>query len=179
MDSFCRAKRDGGRDTAFVFLLALFFAVVIAGALYSGVGFSFGVGSGSSGFAWDSIHLGPVVVIGIVGVLITICLLGQARSFARGRSILVFEVGMEAITWGFGDQLRTIPVSQLKELQWDDSFGLQLKIRTERELIALPNLGAVVPPNDRDELVQFLREHHPDLKLVSGEVFGSQDLREH
>ena len=52
------------------------------------------------------------------------------------------------------------------EIRWDDSFGLRLDFLTEAEgRIRLPNLGFVIPINDRPARLPFLRRNYSAIPI--------------
>ena len=158
MNPFRRMKRDPAADTQFVWLLSLFVGHVIAGVV----------------LLWP-FHLADhdptlLSVFGMSGLILGLIVMRRAWLMASGANTLVFEVSGEAVSWGFRGRERSIPTAKIKEIHWDDSFGLRLDFLTEDGgRIRLPNLGFVIPINDRSALRSFLRRHHSAIP-IGGEI---------
>lgn len=151
-------KRDPAADAQFVWLLSLFVGHVIAGV----------------GLLWP-FHLADhdptlLSIFGMSGLILGLIVMRRAWLMATGANTLVFEVSGVAVSWGFSGLKRSIPTAKIKEIRWDDSFGLRLDFLTEDGgQIRLPNLGFVIPINDRSALLSFLRRNHSAIS-IGGEI---------
>jgi len=187
MDTFVRAKRDPASGAQTVSLLVLFgslFVIVVLLVFPDLLPFGFRTASHAPLVArthspsLSSVDPRSLFVVGLLGCVLAVAVIANARHVAKGRNVLLIEVGKETIIWGFGDRLRSVSTSEFEEVDLDDSFGLQLSLITaKKNRIQLPNLGYVIPPKDRKELISYLSRVLPELRLTGSLIESTEQAQ--
>ena len=157
MNSFHRTKREspilGFVGLAIAFVLSVVFMLV---------GFV-DIESESSG---DAIR----VIFGVVGAGLFVIFIRGCWIATGGVFVHVLSISEEEIEWGFMGREKRLPMSDVKEIYWDDTDGFNFTItKTDGGRVRFPYMEIVVSGKSRGRLLTFLRTTFPGIR-ISGSI---------